>query len=1083
MLVRHGLSLASTDGGLLALFLILICIAPALGAVPDEAERFPRHCEDWPGDVEEFLDAFRRSDEVEMTAAAARIKRWSAPDLYILGANPIFGCHVLQVTGSLPRQDCGEALFAFSRHIGGSFKAEGLEDLVIRWNNLTLEELQLERKLRESRCGFQSYWEQHGPDGLLEHIGTVLPETQEAPWSITALQILWQVLNPLEDLGRHVEWRPYLEKMARRALDLDLVAYAADRLLEGANLLAIGGEFDAAIACTRWAVEILEQAGERRELLRGRMALGNIYRTTGRFSEARGTLEPLEEQVAALGEPRRLAKLHQDLGLLYNSVGQYAEALQALEQSERLYGSTGETMQCAVTVQNQGVALKELGRYAAALDRLTAALSQQLEHEYLWDAAICRGNLGDVYLSLGRADIAEECIRDALAYLRGRMDKRLVASSLTALGAAWREQGEWEKARNLLEEAESLYREMGDLSAIADSRTLQGDIYRAMGQEEKALGLYREALEQKKVSGNRVALLQLRARVLASQAGSEEAAARARGLAAIAAELEAKGLSSAGWVWLEAAEQHFRAGSTGEAFLVARHATELATRQGLGLGETEGSSLQARVRRTADLGLESIAAMQDGEGLEYRLGHAWELDELARALYLSEGLVNRRAILRGRLPADLVDLDAESRRRLDHARKALDTAYYEGATPESVSRARQDLDAAYLVHEKVLGRIERELRRGGDLTRPDPVGLDALSKILPEYAAFVAYRQTPRRLLAFVVRPGRAVLRDLGPAQGLDADLKDWLRLARTPGTDDEQMAAALYGRLLAPLEADLEGVARLILSPDGLMNFLPFEALCFEENGATRRLAEKWEMAYVPSGTSYVLLKEAATALDLGAGILAVGDPDYGGAAGQGASARAYREADLRGADSPLPGSRQEVRRVARHFPRGRRIELMGKKASRERLIAELDEAGSLGVLHLATHGHVDTERPRLTGLVLAGRDVLSLDDVYRLDLEVGLVVLSACDTGRGKLVSGEGVMGLVRGFFFAGAARVVVTDWRVGDRSTVGLMETFYEELSEGKRPGEALREAKLKRVREGGELAHPHHWAGFVLWGLAE
>jgi len=86
--------------------------------------------------------------------------------------------------------------------------------------------------------------------------------------------------------------------------------------------------------------------------------------------------------------------------------------------------------------------------------------------------------------------------------------------------------------------------------------------------------------------------------------------------------------------------------------------------------------------------------------------------------------------------------------------------------------------------------------------------------------------------------------------------------------------------------------------------------------------------------------------------------------------------------------------------------------------------------------------------------------------------------------LLRGEGVMGLARGFFFAGAPRVVVSDWKVSDKSTRDLMEGFYRGMfEEGLAPGAALRAAKLKELREGGEGSHPHHWAGFVLWGLSE
>ena len=136
---------------------------------------------------------------------------------------------------------------------------------------------------------------------------------------------------------------------------------------------------------------------------------------------------------------------------------------------------------------------------------------------------------------------------------------------------------------------------------------------------------------------------------------------------------------------------------------------------------------------------------------------------------------------------------------------------------------------------------------------------------------------------------------------------------------------------------------------------------------------------------------------------------------------------------------------------------------------------------MHLACHGHVDLEHPRLTGLVLAGGEVLTLDEIYRLPLRADLAVLSACRSGVGAVVNGEGVIGLVRGFLFAGSPQVVVSNWRVDDAGTSRFMESFYRRMVTGGEPaGRALRAAKLERLRAGGPEAHPFHWASFVLWG---
>jgi CHAT domain-containing protein len=185
------------------------------------------------------------------------------------------------------------------------------------------------------------------------------------------------------------------------------------------------------------------------------------------------------------------------------------------------------------------------------------------------------------------------------------------------------------------------------------------------------------------------------------------------------------------------------------------------------------------------------------------------------------------------------------------------------------------------------------------------------------------------------------------------------------------------------------------------------------------------------------------------------------------------------------LKASGEEARAVAAFFPKERRTLLLREQATVRGLRDSLARAdGRLRAVHIASHGLVDADHPRLSGLVLTGAEVLSLEEICRLKVAADLVVLSACETARGRHRDGEGVIGLVRGFFFAGAPRVVVTDWKVEDRSTRVFMEDFYRRMvRDGLSPSEALRAAKLARLRAGGAMAHPHHWAGFVLWGVPE
>jgi CHAT domain-containing protein len=316
---------------------------------------------------------------------------------------------------------------------------------------------------------------------------------------------------------------------------------------------------------------------------------------------------------------------------------------------------------------------------------------------------------------------------------------------------------------------------------------------------------------------------------------------------------------------------------------------------------------------------------------------------------------------------------------------------------------------------------------------------------------------------------------DVGDAAALSARVQDYVDLVSVAGSDEARKAAALYEALLRPLEAETAGRQRILVSPDGPLALLPFDALVREGAAGTERVLERWEIAYVPSATVSVVLRDGRT--PAGSGIVALGDPSSSDETeSSGAALRRF------GRMRRLPGAADEVRAIGALFAPDQRTLLLRETATGADLSRALSRApGRLAALHLACHGRVDTERPRLTGLVLAGGEILSVDDVYRMRVPADLVVLSACDTGRGKILLGEGAINLARAFLFAGASRVVVSNWAVSDDATRALMVAFYARmLSDGLPPGDALRAAKVEMLRAGGAFAHPAHWAAFVLWG---
>jgi len=211
--------------------------------------------------------------------------------------------------------------------------------------------------------------------------------------------------------------------------------------------------------------------------------------------------------------------------------------------------------------------------------------------------------------------------------------------------------------------------------------------------------------------------------------------------------------------------------------------------------------------------------------------------------------------------------------------------------------------------------------------------------------------------------------------------------------------------------------------------------------------------------------------------------DPRMAGQAD--AAARSQSRADEGGLYPRLRFSRREAEAITAAAG-VRTFEALDFSAAKDTLLAR--DLRRHRILHFATHGVLNTDRPELSGLVFslvdkAGKPVdgfLRLHEIYNLDLDADLVVLSACRTALGKEIHGEGLIGLTRGFLYAGASRIVSSVWNVDDRASALLMSRFYTAmLSKGLAPAAALREAQLQMLREP-RWSSPHYWAAFGLQG---
>jgi CHAT domain-containing protein len=275
-------------------------------------------------------------------------------------------------------------------------------------------------------------------------------------------------------------------------------------------------------------------------------------------------------------------------------------------------------------------------------------------------------------------------------------------------------------------------------------------------------------------------------------------------------------------------------------------------------------------------------------------------------------------------------------------------------------------------------------------------------------------------------------------------------------------------------LANELPPSARLIIVPHGILNYVPFEALMPKPD---HFLVEDYAISYAPSASSLAFLRARQAT---GHAVVAVGNPVM-----QNPGSADQRGANLArvSALKPLVHSGPEVRAVAGVY--GSTARVFEQQAAVEAVLTG-EEASRAGIIHIATHGLIDAELPDRSGLALTaagGSDgILQMREVYRLRLSAALVTLSACQTALGKEITGEGMVGLSRAFFYAGSNAVLASLWNVNDASTEQLMRPFYERLAGGAPIDGALRQAKLELLQDGGRFSHPYYWAAFVATGNA-
>lgn len=847
---------------------------------------------------------------------------------------------------------------------------------------------------------------------------------------------------------------------ARRALletEPELVTSAlCQALLAQARPLFARGDYQPAFRAYEQAQQLAEQLGDKAASILALRGLGNVYYLQSNLAQAQAYYQRSLKLAEELRDQEGILNAINNLGNVNYSQGDYRKALEYYQQSKRLAEARKDAGGLARALNNIGSIYLLQANFPLALEtqRLTLKLAQELGDPGLVSQAL--NNLGLTHLSLNEYTEALDSFQQALKLVEEKGFKPAMILALNNQAVVYEAQGQYQLAEDCYRRSMQLAEALGNKEALAFLLSNLGNTRRLQGDYRQAVALTERAITLAKQIGNLEVL-------------SKASTRAGKALLALAQP--------------EQAEQ---------AFAAAIQAVEQLRAQAGGSEQDRQRFLETRIAPYYGMIDLLITRRQVADALAYA--------QRAKGRVLLDVLQGGKAdVAKAMTPAE-----AEQEQRLKRELAALNTLIYRERLQTQPNETRLGELNAQL--EKL--RLEQEAFQAGlyaahpelKLQRGElrPLSLDEISSLLPDpRTAILEYVVAEEQTYLFVITraaPNSAeasVSLQVYPLNltrnEITALAERFRRRIANRSFDLNELAGELYRRLLQPAHSQLSNKQALIIIPDGSLWQLPFQAL---QSSGGRYLIEDYALAYAPSlPVLHAMFKHQAArshSSNHAPSLLALGNPLLG------AQRTAQGETMALGEQAtPLPETERQVNALKQLYGKTRSKVLLGAEAREDLFKAE---AARYRILHLATHGILNDASPMYSHLLLSqtpdqpGEDgLLEAWEIMRLNLQADLVVLSACETARGRVGLGEGIIGLTWAFFIAGSPSNVVSQWKVESSSTADLMLAFHRRL--WPRPGtaksaalskaEALRQAALSVLRNP-RYRHPFYWAGFVLIG---
>lgn len=804
------------------------------------------------------------------------------------------------------------------------------------------------------------------------------------------------------------------------------------------------GDYQKSLDYRQKSLAILEKLEDEKSSVS--IALNNIASTYRRLSLYDKAIEYYErsrqirEEVGNIG---LIASIYNNIGLLKKKLGLYDEALISMQKSLKYSRKAGSPENTAISLNNIGSLYRILGQNERALEYFQQSLEIKKAFAGPSTLAIAYKNIGHLLWELGQNKQAIEYLEKALSLRRASGNAKGIATHLIDFASIKRRQGNFTAASDLIEEAQVIADSTNNSALQFDAAYELGRLNFSTDEIKSAISYYKQALAYSKNLSSRSSLAPLKS--------------------------------------LAFAYNYLNSDSS---IYYGKQAIKIIEER-----MTETGSLAAFQAGYFQPHADFYSLMASWQ-LKYfgDIDQAYELIESAKARVLSGELAQAAQRIDESLPDSIRIERAQQRAQITSLYDQLDGETNQ-EKKEEVREKLRNKEFSYAAFEN---KLQQEFDQFKQIKAPEPVDLAEVKKMIEPGTVVLEYAVTNDQLLIFLISRNETFAKriSLGDTSS-EKPLANYILEFRQAIAEkkNEQMikkqGQLLYDKLIAPFEKPLANYKNLIIVPSEYMAYLPFEAL-YSDN----YLVSQYNIKYAPSMTGFSLIPEPEN--NFGQTLLAIGN-----------SAN-YQAADA----AVLPAAGLEVQQISKLVDQPKLLQ--DQQITEERVQSMLQQ--SFRYIHVAAHSFIDEQNSLMSGIMVgkANPDRLGMDgylrssEIYRLNIDSEMVVLSACESGMGQLIGGEGLLGLQRSFFNAGVSTVVVSLWDVYDRATTYFMKKFYQLLFEKQEnkswsdtwdswlrwagwsssipygyKAPSIREAKLAMLQHP-EYHHPVYWAPFVVVG---